>query len=200
MSHRTIVVVILFFYIMCGHAQNNSCFEARLLSVHDSSILSFCDSIIKNANECFESPMWYKLSVDFDTDTLHLFGTGVQFMDSQFYTNNLHWLRNSVFQFDSNSTGVFVYSDKIFEIAATNISESMISITDSTIMIPRYLRHTSPVFISRDIKFPHYYQCIGIISIKDKEINVIKKICTCDGFRKKRKNHKRNLSKRAFTH
>lgn len=80
MGKRTrLVLVILLFGCWCGQSQNDSYCEARLLSVKDSSVLSFCDSIISYAQECIESPMWYKLSVNFDTDT-------VRFLEQQFNT------------------------------------------------------------------------------------------------------------------
>ena len=179
MEKRTrLIFVMLLFNCWCGQSQNDSSCEASLLSVKDSSVLSFCDSMIIYAQECFESPMWFKLSVNFDTDTLHLFGTAVQYLDSQYYANNLYWLQNSIFVFDSKSPNVFVYSGKIFEIVTRNFPESVFSPTDSTIRLPLWLSNASPVFLNKDIKFPHYYQCLGLISATDKKIAISDKRCS----------------------
>lgn len=179
MGKRTrLVLVILLFGCWCGQSQNDSYCEARLLSVKDSSVLSFCDSIISYAQECIESPMWYKLSVNFDADMVRFFGTAVQYLDSQYYANNLYWLQNSIFMFDSKTPNVFVYSDKIFEIVTVNFPESVFILTDSTIRLPLWLSNASPVFISKDIKFPEYYQCLGLISATDKKIVIENKLCS----------------------
>ena len=175
---RLLIFFMLLFSCWCGQSQNDSYCEARLLSVKDSSVLSFCDSIISYAQECFESPMWYKFSVNFETDTLHLFGTAVQYLDSQYYANNQYWLQNSIFMFDSLTPNVFVYSDKIFEIVNRNFPESVFALTDSTIQLPLWLSNASPVFISKDIKFPVYYQCLGLISATDKKITIVDKRCS----------------------
>lgn len=75
MGKRTrLIFVMLLFSCWHGQSQNNAYCEARLLTVKDSSVLSFCDSVIIFAQECFESPMWYKFSVNFETDTLLLLG------------------------------------------------------------------------------------------------------------------------------
>lgn len=189
-------IVTLIFYWMCGYAQNNSDFEAKIISVNETSIFSFCDSIITYADECFESSVWFKIVVDYEADTLHLWSTAVQFLDSQYYADNQYWLRNSIFMIDSNTTGVFVYSDMIFEIVANNVPETTFSLTDTTMRIPRFLKNASPVFISEDIMFPQYYQCLGLISIDDKKINITQKRCTCNNSREKRKNVKRDFSKK----
>lgn len=199
MNSRTLILfVTLFLNVFYGRSQGDSFLEVKIISINDSSILSFCDSIIIYSNECFENPMWYKVSINFESDTFHLWGTAVQFMDSQYYVNNQYWLRNSIFLFDSNAIGVFVYSDKIFEIVSANVSERTLSLTNSTMRIPLYLSNASPVFLSKDIMFPHYYQCLGLISINDKKIKVTKKICTCNDLREKaklKKSQKRHFKK-----
>lgn len=173
-----LIFVMLLFSCWHGQSQNNAYCEARLLTVKDSSVLSFCDSVIIFSQECFESPMWYKFSVNFETDTLHLLGTAVQYLDSQYHANNLYWLQNSIFMFDSMTPNVFVYSDRIFEIVNRNFPESVFALTDSTIRLPLWLSNASPVFISKDIKFSVYYQCLGLISATDKKITIVNKRCS----------------------
>lgn len=80
--------------------------------------------------------------------------------------------------FDSKTPNVFVYSDKIFEIVTVNFPESVFILTDSTIRLPLWLSNASPVFISKDIKFPEYYQCLGLISATDKKIVIENKLCS----------------------
>lgn len=80
--------------------------------------------------------------------------------------------------FDSMTPNVFVYSDKIFEIVNRNFPESVFALTDSTIRLPLWLSNASPVFISKDIKFPVYYQCLGLISATDKKITIVDKRCS----------------------